>query len=168
MSSGQYGDADQQAATEALMATSRLMTGMLARTLADVQVSVTVTQLRVLVLLHYNAPLNLGAIADGLGVNPSNASRTIDRLVASGLVSRADDARDRRQLNLSMTVEGQRLVNSLMDRRRELLDEVVAKMAPVDQRRMAQGLSALLATLGDEDESVRIGPRPGDILPWLR
>lgn len=150
------------------MATSRLMTGMLARTLADVQVSVTVTQLRVLVLLHYNAPLNLGAIADGLGVNPSNASRTCDRLVASGLVSRADDARDRRQLNLSMTAEGQRLVNSLMDRRRELLDEVVAKMAPVDQRRMAQGLSALLATLGDEDESVRIGPRPGDILPWLR
>ncbi len=168
MSSGQRNDADQLAATEALMATSRLMTGVLARTLAGVHESVTVSQLRVLVMLYYNAPLNLGAIADGLGVNPSNASRTCDRLVASGLVSRADDERDRRQLHISMTDEGKRLVNSLMDRRRQLLEDVVAKMTAVDQRRMAQGLSALLATLGDDDESVRLGVRPGDILPWIR
>ena len=149
------------------MATSRLMTGVLARTLAGVDRSVTVPQLRVLVMLHSNAPLSLGAIADGLGVNPSNASRTCDKLVASGLISREDDAQNRRQVHISVTAEGRDLVSSLMDRRRELLDEVVSKMAPVDQRRLARGLSALLATLGDDDDSVRLGTR-AVYIPWIR
>lgn len=149
------------------MATSRLVTGVIARTLSDIDVPVTVPQLRVLVMLFFDAPLNLGAIADGLGVNPSNASRTCDRLVAAGLISRADDERDRRHVSISMTADGQRLVSSLMDRRRELLDAVVARMAPADQQHLARGLSALLAVL-DDDESVRVGYRPGDILPWIR
>ncbi|GAA1476107.1 hypothetical protein GCM10009623_05530 [Nocardioides aestuarii] len=167
MSSEQLGGAEQQAATEALMATSRLLTGVIARTLSDIEVSVTVPQLRVLVMLQLNAPLNLGAIADGLGVNPSNASRTCDRLVAAGLVTRVDDVRDRRQVSLSMTPEGESLVTSLMHRRRELLDDVVGRMAPADQRRLAQGLAALLAVLDDE-EWARVGSRPGAILPWIR
>ena len=167
MSSGQAGGAEQQAATEALMATSRLLTGVIARTLSDIEVSVTVPQLRVLVMLHLNAPLNLGAIADGLGVNPSNASRTCDRLVSAGLISRADDARDRRQVSLTLTAEGERLVTSLMRRRRELLDEVVGRLSPEDQRGLAQALTGLLEVLDDE-EWARVGFRPGDILPWIR
>ena len=51
--------------------------------------TVSVPQMRVLVLLWTGEPLNLSAVAEGLGVNASNASRTCDRLVAAGLVERA-------------------------------------------------------------------------------
>jgi len=159
---------DREAATDALMATSRLMTAVVARTFADIDESITVPQFRVLVMLYYENPLNLGAIAEGLAINPSNASRACDKLVAAGLVRREDDDRDRRNLAISLTTKGQRHLDSLMASRRRLLDDLVAEMGPTDQRRLAKGLSALLAVLGDDDPSTRLGTRPGDIIQWVR
>lgn len=168
VSSAEPLDVDRSNATDALMATSRLMTAVVARTMAEVDDSITVPQFRVMVMLSYESPLSLGKIADGLDVNPSNASRACDKLVAAGLVQRADDDRDRRQLRISLTRKGRRLLDSVMDRRRHLLDELVGTMASVDQRRLTKGLSALLAGLGDEDPSTRLGTHPADILHWVR
>jgi DNA-binding MarR family transcriptional regulator len=159
---------DREAATDALMATSRLMTAVVARTLADVDESITVPQFRVLVMLYFEESLNLGKIAEGLGLNPSNASRACDKLVTAKLVRREDDDRDRRHVAISLTAKGRRLLDSLMHLRRRLLDELVAEMSPADQRRLAKGLSALLAVLGDEDPSTRLGTRHGDLLQWVR
>jgi DNA-binding MarR family transcriptional regulator len=160
--------ADREAATDALMATSRLMTAVIARTLAEVDPAVTVPQFRVLVMLYYDRSLNLGSIATGLGVNPSNASRTCEKLVASGLVRREDDDRDRRQLAISLTPRGRRLLDSVMESRRRLLDDLVGQMAVADQRRLTKGLTALLAVLGDDDPSTRLDSASGDILGWVR
>jgi len=162
------GDADREATTDSLMATSRLMTAVVARTLADVDDAISVPQFRVLVMLSYQPSLSLGAIAEGLGVNPSNASRACDKVVEAGLVQRADDDRDRRQLRISLTRKGRRLLDSVMDNRRSLLDDLVAEMAPVDQRRLTRGLKALLAVLEGEDPSTRLGTRPEDLLHWVR
>jgi DNA-binding MarR family transcriptional regulator len=144
------------------------MTAVVARTLADVDESISVPQFRVLVMLAYESSLSLGKAAEGLGVNPSNASRAIEKLVAAGLVHRADDESDRRQLRLSLTSRGRRLLDSVMDSRRRLLDELVGEMTPAAQRSLADGLSALLAVLGDEDVTTRLGTRPGDIIHWVR
>jgi DNA-binding MarR family transcriptional regulator len=164
----QSDDADRAATTDALMATSRLMTAVVARTLADVDDSISVPQFRVLVMLSYEPSLSLGMVAEGLGVNPSNASRACDKLVAARLVHRADDDRDRRQLRISLTSKGRRLLDSVMESRRRLLDDLVAEMAPIDQRRLTRGLTALLAVLGDEEPTTRLGTRPGDIIHWVR
>jgi DNA-binding MarR family transcriptional regulator len=75
----------QEPATEALLALSRTMTAVLARTLGRVA-TVSVPQLRVLVLLDTRGPMNPKALAENLGVNASNASRTCEQLVAAGLL----------------------------------------------------------------------------------
>ena len=158
---------DAQAATDALMSASRLITAVVARTLAAVDPAVSVPQLRVLVMLADEAPLNLTAIATGLGVNPSNASRSCDKLVVAGLVEREEDPADRRHLALRLTAKGRRLVTSLMDDRRALLDDVVARLPPVEQRRLARSLTALVAAAG---ESGLTSGRDGSssIIPWVR
>ena len=69
-----------------LMLASRAVAAAMVRSLESVDASVSVPQMRVLVLLWTGEPLNLSAVAEGLGVNASNASRTCDRLVAAGLV----------------------------------------------------------------------------------
>ena len=158
-------DADRDAAVETLLSASRLMTALVAQTLANVEDSVSVPQLRVLVMLQYEGPMNLTSIAEGLGVNPSNASRTCDKLAAAGLVERRDDQRDRRHLSISLTAKGRGLVDSLMDDRRALLDEIVGEMKPADQRRLARALDAFLGA-ADRSNGNLVGH--GAILHWMR
>ena len=59
-----------------LMLASRAVAAAMVRSLESVDASVSVTHMRVLVLLSTGEPLNLTAVAEGLGVNASNASRT--------------------------------------------------------------------------------------------
>ncbi len=139
------------------MATSRLMTAVVARTLVDIKDAVSVPQLRVLVMLSYRAPLNLTTIAHGLGVNASNASRTCEQLVVSGLLAREEDPVDRRHLALALTTAGLRLVGTLMQSRRLILDEAVRRMPPVEQRRLVRALTAFLTAAEDSGLSPSFG-----------
>jgi DNA-binding MarR family transcriptional regulator len=161
-------DEDLTAAVEALMATSRVMTAVVARTLAGVEQMVSVPQLRVLVMLRYEGTLNLKAIAGGLGVNPSNASRACDKLVGAGLISRGDAEHDRRNVSISLTDEGRRLVDSLMRARAELLGGAVADMRPADRRRLVQSLSAFLGGVESSGLGDQLLAQNAAIHPWLR
>lgn len=149
------------------MAASRTMTAIVARSLNGVAEQITVPQLRVLVLLSARGPMNLSAVARHLDVNPSNASRTCDQLVASGRVSREPDAQDRRLTVLRLTPDGTRFVEGILTARRRLFEEVVSQMSADDQAFLARGLEAFLAvvatTLGEDSVDL---PN-GQLIPWV-
>lgn len=126
----------------ALMTTSRILTAVVSRSLSVAGTSVSTPQLRVLVMLSSQGPLNLTAVAQGLGVNASNASRACDQLVAAGLVIRRGDADDRRHIALSLSDSGTALVESLMSYRRRVLVRIVESMSSVERAAMARGLDA--------------------------
>jgi DNA-binding MarR family transcriptional regulator len=130
---------------EPLVTASRVITAAVVASLADADSDVTVPGLRVLVVLDAHGPLNLSAVADVLGVNPSNASRACDRLADSGLLERSANAEDRRQVSLSLTPAGRTLLDRLMDRRREILRAVVEEMSAADRERLMSGLRAFNA-----------------------
>jgi DNA-binding MarR family transcriptional regulator len=95
------GDAAALAAeVEAVMLAARVLVGVSAQSVAALDDTVTLPQLRVLVMVSSRGQLNLGAVAAGLGVHASNATRTVDRLVVAGLISRSEDPTDRRHLAL--------------------------------------------------------------------
>jgi DNA-binding MarR family transcriptional regulator len=138
-------DAEAQPAPEPLdigqlMFASRAVTAAVVRALESVDASVTVPQMRVLVLLWTGEPLNLSAVAEGLGVNASNASRTCDRLVAAGLVDRGEGAVDRRHVSLTLTERGRDFVERLMARREHELATIVARMDEADRARLMAAL----------------------------
>lgn len=151
-----------------LMAASRAVTAAVVRALGDVDTTVSVPQMRVLVLLWTGEPLNLSAVAEGLGVNASNASRTCDRLVAAGLVERASSALDRRQVVLALTSAGRGLVERLMRRRERELAAIVARMDDADRARLMTALEpfnqAASADLWPRDGGA--GPRDPRLLEW--
>jgi DNA-binding MarR family transcriptional regulator len=163
------GDEDEQQAraTEAMMAGSRTMTAIVARTLSAVAEQITVPQLRVLVLLNTRGPMNLTTIAQYLAVNPSNASRTCDQLVATGRVLRVPDPQDGRSAVLGLTADGARFVAELMRARRRLIDNVMSRMGPDEQRALAQGLDAFMAAVEAAPAEEAIGLPDGQIIPWL-
>ena len=115
------------------MAAARVLVGVVAASVAEVDDTVTAPQLRVLVLTASRGPWNMAAVAEALQVHPSNATRTVDRLVQSGLLLRRDSPVDRRNVELTLSRRGQALVRSVMDHRRRALQHVLQAM-PADCR----------------------------------
>ncbi len=152
---------------EELMATSRVLTAVVARSLARAQTSVTTPQLRVLVMLSVRGPVNLTAVAEGLGVNPSNASRTCERLVAAELVHREEDPDDRRHIALRLSPTGERLVESLMSDRRRLFTQIVEQMRPVDRRHLHRGLEGFLQATRQVSDAADLVDGEGTVMRWL-
>ena len=116
------------AEVEAVLAASRVLVGVAAQSLADVEDTVTVPQLRALMMLATRGPLHLTALAEDMGVHPSNATRACDRLVAAGLLDRRDNPADRRHLLLDLTPAGQALIDGVVARRRAAIEKILRRM----------------------------------------
>jgi DNA-binding MarR family transcriptional regulator len=159
---------------DVLMDTSRIFTAALVRSLTSVGNTVTVAQLRVLVLLSSPRVSNLTKVASRLGVNVSNASRTCEQLVALGLVERIENAEDRRNVDLSLTAAGTRLLRDVMRRREQLLSQVLVQMSDTSRRRLTQALrdfnraadSVNVSLDGLATHAPGRGP-DAEVLPWL-
>lgn len=132
MDSAHPAPADQDGPTDgqidAVMLATRVLVGVTARAMAATEDQVTLPQLRVLVMVASRRSLNLRAVAEGLSVHASNATRICDRLVVAGLLSRRDDPADRRHLILELTPAGQRLVDRVNQLRRVAVGDVLGRM----------------------------------------
>jgi DNA-binding MarR family transcriptional regulator len=110
------------------------------RGLDGIRPRVSASQLRALLVVDRHQPINLGGLAEELGAIPSSASRLCDRLEAAGLVVRRISPEDRREIALSLTVEGTRLLEELRAARRAELSEVLATMTPASRAALLTGL----------------------------
>jgi DNA-binding MarR family transcriptional regulator len=115
---------------EAVMLATRVLVAVTAQSLASVEHLITLPQLRVLVVIASRGPLNLTAVAQGLGVHASNATRLCDKLVEAALIQRSEDPADRRNLVLRLTAAGYQLVQGMTDQRRAAIATILAKMPP--------------------------------------
>ncbi|MDQ3886666.1 MAG: MarR family transcriptional regulator [Actinomycetota bacterium] len=132
-----------------MMLVSRVLIAITARSMAMTEDRVTLPQLRVLVMVASQGPLNLAAVAAGLGVHPSNATRACDRLVMAGLVDRRDNPEDRRNVVLELTRAGRRLVEDLMRSRRKAIEEVLTRMPARHRRGLVAALGSFAAAAGE-------------------
>src|SRR5262249_52051973 len=134
--------------------------GIAAASIAEVDDSVTVPQLRVLVMVDTRGPLNLAAVAAGLDVNPSNASRICDRLIRAGLLDRQESPDDRRNITLRLTDAGRGLVNKVTRHRRTAITRVLRGMDPGDRERLKTALDRFATAAGEPapDDATMIWP----------
>ena len=121
-----------------------------AQSVVEVESVVTSPQLRVLVFIATHGPQNPGDVAAELGVHASNATRTSDKLVRLGLIERREDPADRRYVQLSLTPDGQRLVERVIEHRRNAVAAVLAAM-PADERDAAARAFAAFARASGVD-----------------
>jgi DNA-binding MarR family transcriptional regulator len=88
----------------------------------------TVSQLRILLLLSRGGAMSGGELADGTGVKPAALSGMIDRLVTTGLVVRQEDPKDRRVRRISLSPAGHELIGGIItaatERQRGLLGQL--------------------------------------------
>ncbi|MET7392684.1 MarR family transcriptional regulator [Dactylosporangium sp. NPDC005572] len=108
-------------------------------------VNLTMQQLRVLLLLSRHEGIAGQELSRLLGVTLATLSGIIDRLVGHGLVTRVEDAHDRRIRRIHLSAEGRRLLEEIMDSgnraQRRLLDRL-------DDETLEM-LETVLARIGD-------------------
>lgn len=127
---------------DAVMSAARVLVGVIAASVAAVEDAVTVPQFRVLAMTATHGPLSVGDVARVLAVHPSNATRTVDRLVGDGLLDRRDSPRDRRQVELTLTPAGRDLVGTVMRHRRATIRAVLKRMSPADRSALVPAMRA--------------------------
>ena len=138
---------------DAVLVASRALVAMAARTLAPIEEKLTASQWRALVVVAQRQGTALHEVATALGVHPSTATRTCDRLVGAGLISRNDDPDDRRDPALTPTEEGRQLVESVYAARREVIAEALERMPAASRRRLASTLQDFAVAAGETDVS---------------
>ena len=122
---------EQQA--EAVVVASRVLVAVSAESIAAVEDTVTMTQLRALVVIASHQSMNVADLAQALAVHASSATRVVDRLLAAGLVSRRDNPADRRHLVLEITPGGRRLLRTVMRRRQSAIKAILTRMPPEER-----------------------------------
>lgn len=116
------------------------------RLLRGIDVPGGVTTVRLLhaiaVLSETQAP-SIGEVATRLAVEPSTASRSIDAVARSGLISKHSCARDSRRARLVLTAQGQAVLEEAVARRRELLSQVTDGWTAAEINRLVELLDRL-------------------------
>lgn len=132
-----------------VLAASRGLLGVVARSLAPALEDVTVPQFRLIVLVVTLGPTRSGDLANRLAVGPSTLTRNVDRLVAGGWVARQPVAGDRREVRIAATARGRALVNDVSERRRGEIADIVARVPPSEREALVVGMAALRRAMGE-------------------
>ncbi len=131
------------------MLAAQALVGVTAQSVTEVEDVVTLPQLRILVLVTSRGTLNLNALAQAMGIHPSNATRACDRLVAAGLLHRHDSEADRRNLVLELTDEGRKLVESIIARRQVAIAAILSQVPQSRRRGLVAGMLAFAQGAGE-------------------
>ncbi len=110
-------------------------------------------QFRALIIMASRGPMHSAALAEAMGLHPSNATRTCDRLVALGLLDRRDNPADRRHLLLTLTEDGRKMVRSVTNRRRRAIREILGRMPADDRQQLVAAFTAFARAAGETTES---------------
>lgn len=131
-------------AVEATVIASRALLGMVARSVSSALDLVTLPQFRVMVVLAAEGPLRVTTLAQRMGAVPSTFSRTLDRMVGGGWVTRTENPDSRREVLVRLTAQGRALVDEVTERRRTEIRAALERLSPQERARV----TAALATFG--------------------
>ena len=104
----------------------------------------TMSQLKVVLLLFVSGPTRMSVIASELGVSLATASGVVERLVERGILLREGEAGDRRVVLCRLSDEGEMLIDNLWQLSRDQVGELMRVMAPSKLLIIVEMLQALL------------------------
>lgn len=140
---------------EGLVELSRLLVSVAYRSLDAASTSVPLPQFRALVLLARYGPNTAGGLADDLDMIPSTGTRLGDKLVAQGWVNRVTRPDNRREVELSITPDGQHLVDEVLSSRAAELEQALRRLRPASREALAALLPELLQAANATTDNAR-------------
>jgi DNA-binding MarR family transcriptional regulator len=113
------------------------------RAIDDLQLSFT--QFKILIGLWENdSELPLKSVGDSLGLSLPAISRAVDGLVQRDLVTRVEDATDRRAKLISATDDGRELLARLVKLRAASIVDLAASLDPAEREALSSALTPVV------------------------
>ncbi|MFG6558986.1 MarR family winged helix-turn-helix transcriptional regulator [Sulfitobacter sp. 1A15299] len=133
---------------ESLIALRRILraTELYARDLAQAA-GVTPAQLRVLQIVGEKKDPTAKTLANQMGVSQATVTALVDKLVARSLVSRQPSAQDRRQTNITLTTQGEDVLEEAPDALQQRYVRAFAGLADWEQAQLVSSLERVAAML---------------------
>jgi DNA-binding MarR family transcriptional regulator len=107
---------------------------------------VTMAQCHVLLLIEERGRTSVTELAADLELDKSTLSRTIDSLLAAGLVNRETNADNRRSQHISLTPEGERTTAGINDQWSRYFENLFSLIPEGKLQNLVEGV-AILSTL---------------------
>jgi DNA-binding MarR family transcriptional regulator len=143
-------DATEQVVV-ALLAASRAMVAVTARSIARLDANLTLPQYRMLVVLASRTQRAVD-LAEELDITPSTVSRACDRLVRRGLVQRFHRPDDRRATWAALTDDGKEQIGAVMRQRRAEVLRLIAGTSIGAPQVVAAALDSFVQAAGELPE----------------
>jgi DNA-binding MarR family transcriptional regulator len=112
--------------------------------------ALTVLQLRTLLFVQAQQPINMRDVAKKLHITPSSTSLLVTRLVRTGWLKRTADAGDRRVTYLSLSTQAEKRMEQMSKHRTERMQKLFSKLDAADIRAFHRILDKLEKALHNE------------------
>lgn len=133
---------------EVVLRACRVLVAVTARSLAEASEVTDLLHIRALFVVSDQASTSLTELAEAVGIHLTRASRLCDRLVKAGLLHRADDPANRRQVVLRLTPAGREVVATVRRRRADAIAPILAGMSPESRDTLVQALEDFARAAG--------------------
>lgn len=130
---------------------SRALVAVSVRSVGAIDGVVTLPQFRALAVLERRGPCSAGELATGVGLHVSSITRLCDRLVDRGLITRETRPDNRRQVELTITDEGSKLVQQVWAARAVDLAEALSALTTAERTALRDAVAPLLAVLAEDE-----------------
>jgi len=108
----------------------------------------TLPQLRILFKIREEPGIGVREMAQAFEVSPSNITQQVDKLVARGLVCRAERPEDRRQVAHTITETGEAVAGEISQEAREYTHSLLIGMSSKERDELTRLLQHLLDAAG--------------------
>jgi MarR family transcriptional regulator, organic hydroperoxide resistance regulator len=121
-----------------------------------VDMSLTLAQLKAIYVVAAAGPLSMGALSERLGLALSTTSGTVDRLVRRGLLERAEDPTDRRQVIVRATDDALEQIEHMSEIGRARMRDLLLRLpSDADVETIERAISLLTDAVADPTEERR-------------
>jgi DNA-binding MarR family transcriptional regulator len=111
---------------------------------------ITMSQLKIILLLFVNGTLHVGAIASHLDVTLPTSTSLLDRLADKGYIIRENGADDRRVVICRLSEKGQKAVNRIWESGRIRSQEILEKMDSSNLEMFVKVLKSMMKSAEEE------------------
>lgn len=105
-------------------------------------------------------PLNIGELAQALGITTGSATVACKRLEKAGVLTRVRQVEDERIVQVALTEQGYAQIEALRQKRRAELEEWLSVLKPTEQEALLNMVQRLLAA-AEAQGSRQKEPQPG-------
>lgn len=107
------------------------------------QFEITPPQLDALLVLREYGELTMGELCQKMFLACSTATDLIDRMERNGLIERVRDTADRRVIRLKVLLKGTKVIDDVLDARRNYLATILTEIDIADKDRLILALEQL-------------------------